>query len=462
MARGGRARLRDGAQIAAGFHRCDGRWWHTSGILDSSGARSVAGSFYPGIAITNWPVTARGLCLSSFRDQRVSGGSVGAAVFDALLADQREHDTTRRAQLTEDADLILGKDHLAPLLGAMLFPDAVQRFVPWTLPGTDRGAVLEKSWERTYRQVTGSNRLAAPFRSLWDVAPGTTPRHLPHLLLNSTMVGTGQRVIFSDLAIQPGPPEGEFLDAVDARTVLFEKIDGKPQPIDVPLSTAAHASARFTYTNPAGRLSTKQRIVDGGYFENSGTVTALEVVQVIERLAQSGNGTGSRIIPVVITISNEPVSLPHGERDVFESEEQKQIKQQLNVPSKGTATVLPTKKEPPELKATRPFDLASELLSPPKALMATRGARGTLAQRAIYEHQMRAQKNLEAQGVNPPPMFIQFHLTDWGIPLPLGWSLSKGAAGDMQAQLVERRELERTNPDSTDSVLQWLVGDPVK
>src|SRR5437763_8070781 len=48
-------------------------------------------------------------------------------------------------------------------------------------------------------------------------------------------------------------------------------------------STAAHLSARFTYVSPAGSLRKRSEkeiaahVVDGAYFENSGTATALEI-----------------------------------------------------------------------------------------------------------------------------------------------------------------------------------------
>lgn len=43
---------------------------------------------------------------------------------------------------------------------------------------------------------------------------------IPHLLLNSTSVNSGQRVIFSDLAISAPVNETAFYDAIDMREVL--------------------------------------------------------------------------------------------------------------------------------------------------------------------------------------------------------------------------------------------------
>ena len=47
-------------------------------------------------------------------------------------------------------------------------------------------------------------------------------------------------------------------------------------------------SARFPYVSPAGSFPGGQRIVDGGYFENSGAATALEILNVVMRWKDSG------------------------------------------------------------------------------------------------------------------------------------------------------------------------------
>ncbi len=62
-----------------------------------------------------------------------------------------------------------------------------------------------------------------------------------------------------------------FLDSLDALHVL-----GK----DVRASTAAHNSARFSYVSPAGDLGNGNgSVIDGGYFENYGALSALELAR---------------------------------------------------------------------------------------------------------------------------------------------------------------------------------------
>ncbi len=389
----------------------------------------------------------------------VSGGSVGAAVFDALLADHVPN-------IWASAGAILGRDHLAPLMGGLLFPDAFQRIFPVPLGCTDRAAMLERSWEEAYRRKVGTDRLSEPFRGLFSTAM-LGKMHLPHLFLNCTMVETGQRVIFSDLAITGANAGGEFLDAIDARAVLFSSKGGSVVPLDVALSTAAHASARFTYTNPAGLLSTGQRIVDGGYFENSGSVTAMEILAVVEHELAIRPKSTNRIVPVLIIISNDPQRRANGGKVTWVSDQQ--IKSQAAL---GQALPSPVidhssdKRASPEFEESKPLQFASELLSPPRALMGTRSARGTLALQQIIDHQRGAKTALEAelkaalerQGKKPPqevekrPNLISIHLHDEGVPLPLGWSLSEAAAGDMQRQLWADEELAQARA----YVKEWM------
>src|SRR6266853_6051329 len=72
-------------------------------------------------------------------------------------------------------------------------------------------------------------------------------------------------------------------------------------------STSAHLSARFTYVSPAGSLRKRSEkevtahIVDGAYFETSGTATALDVLSALY-------SRGERLKPdfIVLYVNNDP------------------------------------------------------------------------------------------------------------------------------------------------------------
>jgi hypothetical protein len=355
----------------------------------------------------------------------VSGGSVGAAVFDGLIAD-------KKTNLAATAQTILSVDHLAPLICGLLFPESVQSLWPWPLPHTDRAAMIETSFERAYLDATtikdgkgkvlmpGSDRLAESFQSLWSSSDHRAAQHVPHLIFNSTLVETGQRLIFSDIAITTTGSVPEFLDAVDARNELSGR--------DIPLITAAHASARFTYTNPQGTISPGKHFVDGGYFEDSGAASAFEVLRVVKsviakREALPATDPLEKFYPIVIMISNSPRKVPDQLKFALQN---RSVGPVINPNSDELAQLTAMINAIPLCSSDAPIEKTRHsstpvmnLLAPPIALLDARGARGQMARAAI-----------RAEGT---PV-IEFYLSDEGIPLPLGWSLSKGAAADMQSQ----------------------------
>jgi hypothetical protein len=216
----------------------------------------------------------------------VSGGSLGAATVVSLLADEQ----TRGAKwpdLAAPAEEFLENDMLAPVAGYLLFPDLVQRFLPFPQYWADRSRGLEQTWqddwahlEQTWKGTSQSaplNWFAAPIDDLYK--DGREDR-LPSLFLNSTRVADGRRVLQSNIAFTPD----------DMYDILSNGFLTKA----LTLSGAIHNSARFLYVSPAGlvwheseasgrpsRASRWGYLVDGGYFENSGAATLLPLIQQI-------------------------------------------------------------------------------------------------------------------------------------------------------------------------------------
>ena len=120
----------------------------------------------------------------------VSGGSLGAAVFDALLAEPNPGSF----KFKDKAHDILSQDFLSPTLAAMLYPDLVQRFLPFPIPYFDRGRALERGWENAWHDTMGNDRFADSFVDLWK--PGSR-EWMPALFLNGTSV---------EKAIESSPP----------------------------------------------------------------------------------------------------------------------------------------------------------------------------------------------------------------------------------------------------------------
>jgi hypothetical protein len=213
----------------------------------------------------------------------VSGGSLGAAVFASLVADQKPDEAVNcpnveRVDATagpfqQCADGALSNNFLAPVLAKLLAPDFFQWFVPVAVRPFDRATALEDAWAEGYLRATQSRRLYEPFQAVWPGPRGSVPA----LLLNTSHVETGRRVLHSHLRFS----RDDIPDAHDFAQVME---DDPEREVDVPLMTAAHDSARFAYVSPAGLLRAtdarpRGHVVDGGYFENSGAQTLFDVVR---------------------------------------------------------------------------------------------------------------------------------------------------------------------------------------
>jgi Patatin-like phospholipase len=358
----------------------------------------------------------------------VSGGSLGAAVFEALLAEP----DAASFKFKDKAHDILSQDFLSPTLAAMFYPDLVQRFLPVPIPYFDRGRALELAWEKAWRDTMHNNRFAESFVDLWK--PG--PREwMPALFLNGTSVEKGNRIITSNLRLT-----SVFLDAEDAADKLAEHgLPATKAGCHIPLSTAAHMSARFTFVSPAGRFPGGSHIVDGGYFENSAATAALEMaVRIKDDCTFEGI---SNVDVKVIMISNDP--------------------------RKPSIMIAPAKPgpEPPGPKRSKPSTFQGQFLgettAPLYALLNTRTARGTYAQKAIAREQRRVKAGVisapgETEQAQPETKdIVYFGLRDRNVPLPLGWMLSAEAAKTMQEQLRLNDDVVH-NGAAMDEVLRTL------
>lgn len=352
----------------------------------------------------------------------VSGGSLGAVVFDGLLA-QPKGDGSK---LKDQADLILSQDFLSPALASMLYPDFVQRFLPFPVPHFDRGRALELGWEKGWRDTMKNNRLAGSFVDLWN---GETREWMPSLFLNGTSVEKGKRIITTNLRLT-----SIFLDAEDAaNTLASDQLPATKASCHIPLSTAADMSARFAYVSPAGRFPNGSHVVDGGYFENSGATTALEIVTRIRTLCEFKKITNVDV--KVIMISNDP--------------------------QKGSLTIAPAKPGPSPSQKLRSESVTTEgdhledATAPIYALLNTRDARGVYAQKAIAREQRRQKVNEDPDVMPDTKDIVYFGLRETEVPLPLGWMLSKEAARVMREQLYLNDNLVH-NGESIDEVMASL------
>jgi len=271
------------------------------------------------------PFSSRILAISG-----VSGGSLAAATFTALVDANPVTDGEKAKPdwFSNHIANFLGRDHLSAPLGSAAFIDTTQRFLPFPLFNQrDRAMGLERAWEHAWRQSLQSvdqNQenfcdFDDDFRTLWrkrgdpyDETTGDRKRWMPSLFLNGTSVELGGRIIVSDCLIPPG----DYPGAQDALKMLKLR-NGEGEDIDpglFRLSTAVNFSTRFPGISPSGEIPPRrkqlpQRVVDGGYYDNSGARTAWDnLVPIYYKLLEDFDVTreSSEIIPWVVIVRAGP------------------------------------------------------------------------------------------------------------------------------------------------------------
>lgn len=345
----------------------------------------------------------------------VSGGALGAVVFDALLARRLTSGPSGRS-MQGDVQEVLRFDALSGTLAGMSQPDFLQRFVPWPLL-PDRARALELGWERGWMRAFPSEEHS--LLSQGFVATLGRRPELPRLFLNGTVVEDGARIIASQVRFRS---ELEFRTAYDA----FDELQR-----DIPMSTAAGMSTRFTYVSPAGKIPRPDRhssfghVIDGGYFENSGAVTAGEIVSFLEH--------DKRVRPFVVLADFRKPDADGPVRD-----------------DQDTSPFCPAPGRCGPQQPGKSERVANEILSPIRGLLATREARGSLALGDLLHHMRH-----EADDGSEDDL-VDFRAIPRDVPLPLGWVLSDSAMD----WLWRAVDCEGGNRAATAAVAGWLAAVP--
>lgn len=235
----------------------------------------------------------------------------------------------------------LSADAISPALAAMLLSDAPRAIVgvvaapivaihnhyatvPWVLRGNDRAEALERAFEANWdrygiglKPSPGSPLgLDLPYLSLFYDSPGVLRNFVPALVGNGTDEQNGDRIVTAPFKVN-----GEqfcvdtrrwHLSDDKCRKTVSAYSWGRLGPLlspsnslallgaDVPISTAITNTSRFPFVSPSGELTpvvykkemisgvTKpdsgksyqrdsDQVIDGGYYENEGLETALEI-----------------------------------------------------------------------------------------------------------------------------------------------------------------------------------------
>lgn len=244
-----------------------------------------------------------------FAVSSVSGGSIGAGIFAALSKSLAKNGLWQGCKLGDlgaglfetRTKAILARDFLSPIVAATLFGDLPHAFLP------------------VLRRHRRPNPLKQSYLGLWE-AGGAAPA----LLVNTTQVENGMRVVVAPFMSTDGPLEAGTLHQRTRRTVylgtklLDEGWEGLKPDEDISLSTALGLSARFPWIMPAARFRTSLtefRLVDGGYIDNSGDETAFDLIMELGHVdAIAGKLTDGSEVPKyqfhLITITDDSELTP--------------------------------------------------------------------------------------------------------------------------------------------------------
>jgi hypothetical protein len=310
-----------------------------------------------------------------FAISSVSGGSFGAAVYAGL-----RRDPTSEPPRARIASEILQERFLAPMVAKLVAGDFLQWFLPLPIYRFDRSTAMETAFAAAYNEHVHHDSMV---ERLTEFRP-VDASDVPVLLLNSTSVQLGRRIVASPYSWPLSDLSVEEQDPID-----FHRLTGR----DVSVATAVHNTARFPYLSAAGRLRAKNgenlgHLVDGGYFENTGAETLIDLLRYLK---QSASPLNVRFI--VVALLNTPP--------------EQHLTDPARIPWHETASL-------------------GELFSPLRALMQSKSARGELALRRLRE-------------LVEPGDVVEFRIcSDSGLrEAPLGWQLSKEMVDVLDANVKQ-------------------------
>ncbi|MCI5080931.1 MAG: hypothetical protein MRY78_04525 [Saprospiraceae bacterium] len=213
-----------------------------------------------------------------------SGGSVGSAVFTALAAHDVYNSPTAFEPMTPAVDVIFSEDYLSATVAALFGRDLVQNFMPWNLEDwPNRSENLGIQYEHAVAAALGTSKhyFSEEFANIWYLQNDSVNTRVPMYFGNTIQVEDGRRGVAAPVKLE----ESVFVNAIDVLELQSPKKTMK-------LSTAAMLTNRFPFVNPVGRLYLEGErtghFADGGYFDNTGALTATELlIELLDRQQQA-------------------------------------------------------------------------------------------------------------------------------------------------------------------------------
>jgi hypothetical protein len=389
--------------------------------------------------------STRPVCRSAMLSSGASGGSVGlsiTSVRDPGTAADAVRAISGPEALGAAADGLVLRDSIYAATGIPLpsLRDASTEGTDWS----DRATLIEQAWGRAIP------RLNRPFLRPADPEPPAEPVRRPRwrfgpagaLVINSTSTTTSCRALISQVSLAgsgtsdcaPGKPAAASTDLVQCTGQLRT-------------ATAALLTARFPYVTPSGVVDcdgVPNQIVDGGYAENTGVGTLVDILpRVLARvrdhndcvLAGKPRPTGcaedtalrTLVVPVLVYLDN------------------------------GTGSDL----------VTRPEGTTLEALVPPITLLSAQGALYSARAQLERAHSLLATDQLFTADTEAAvtaaaavdawrgnQVAVVYQATRPTIAAPLGWMLSTSSIAAMDAALCQQDPVEDLEFGAAQSLLE--------
>jgi hypothetical protein len=391
--------------LAAHWHAWQDRCGHaTRPVVVAISGGAARAALWGAAVLAEIDRMAEGRPAAIYAISSVSGGSLGAAIYlsarGAAPAGAAGNPAFCRlagplqAPFETYAKQAIAADAIGPLLAGFVLSDVPRGFFGWLpamvgapMRGGDRAAAIERAFEANAAHASHRARLHtvpldAPYLAL--ATPG-----MPLWTGLATERDTGGRVLIIPVR-GAGGTEWPFEGAADLLAQLGA---------DVPISTAANATSRFPFLLPSAAAPSRQfmhqglALIDGGYYDQSGLETALELAEWLRR-------QGADPIVVQATGSGYGNGLDTGSPMAASDE----------IIRCGTTAFRPD--EPPITS------MAADVLAPLVGLYQARaGHVDALLRRA------------RSAWCGPHQSFFHFYLGARGAePVPLNWVLSDGMA----------------------------------
>ena len=368
------------------------------------------------------------VCAQAMVSSGASGGSVGLSIASVSSPGAASIQTEKIAQpraLAAASDGLVLRDTIYAATGVpvpSLSDGTSEHDTPWL----DRASLIEQAWEN---DESGIAELDEPFLDAplawaeWG-PPGA-------MVLNSTSSTTACRTLVSQVELPLSSDPGSA-DRTAGVCSPSGGVAGSTDLIDCtgPLrtTTAALLTARFPYVTPSGVVSCddgdpdtddEQQIVDGGYAENSGIGTLVDVMPSIMRLVRAHNSC------VISRLDAAPAVETEGDCDAAPTTVVVPLLLYLD---NGTGSDL----------VERPGGLSPEIVVPPATLLSSMAslvsARSQLqrAQALLATDQLWGEDLAEThevvaavEAMRPKgAAYVAYQATTPSIGAPLGWVLS--------------------------------------